>query len=37
MTKILKNKIIVADINSGELIELKPINKKTGEIEKWLP
>lgn len=26
MTKTIKNKIIVADINSGELIELKPIN-----------
>ena len=32
MTKTIKNKIIVADINSGELIELKPINNKTQNL-----
>ena len=28
----IKNKIIVADINSGELIELKPINNKNQNL-----
>ena len=32
MTKTIKNKIIVADINSGELIALKPINNKTQNL-----